>query len=104
MNFFTIILLSTLTLADDPKPVLAAKPVPQVEEVPKPAAGPDEIPDTKVSKGVKEAVEETKIGLIKTEKVYVDKSCHMVKGKLKCKKKKVKPKTIDSDKDLLDIY
>ncbi|MBC7537501.1 MAG: hypothetical protein H7281_01670 [Bacteriovorax sp.] len=95
-------LWSMLLLAADPKPVVAVGPVPVVEAVPSPAVDPDDVPATKI-KVPKDAIEETKIGLIKTEKVYVDKSCHMVKGKLKCKPKKIKRKTIGSDKDLKDV-
>lgn len=92
-----ISLWSLMTIAADSKPVIAADPKPTVEAVPAPAVEPDEVPATKVSKGTKDAIDETKIGLIKTEKTYVDKSCHMVKGTLKCKPKKVKRKTIDSN-------
>lgn len=94
---------SSLTIAVDSKPIVAIEPTPVVEAVPAPAVLPEEAPATKVSNGVKDAVEETKIGLIKTEKTYVDKSCHMVKGKVRCKPKKVKRKSFDSDKNLKDV-
>ncbi|MDD4975632.1 MAG: hypothetical protein PHY93_14845 [Bacteriovorax sp.] len=97
-------LTSTVSIAADSKAVLAVDPVPVVEAVPAPVVVPDEVPATKI-KSPKDVIEDTKIGLIKTEKIYVDKSCHMVKGKLNCKPKKAKRKTIDSapDPDLKDV-
>jgi hypothetical protein len=95
-------LTSGESIAAESKAVLAVDPVPVVEAVPAPAVEPEEVPATKI-KSPKDVIEDTKIGLIKTEKIYVDKSCHMVKGKLKCKPKKNKRKTIDSDPDLKDV-
>jgi hypothetical protein len=92
MKFFLIIislnLCSIVGMAADSKPIsktiIAAKPTPLVEEVPEPGIEPENIPSTKVTKGTRDAVKETKLGLIKTEKLHYDKTCRMVNGKMKC--------------------
>ena len=74
--------------AEDLKKVVAEKPVPLIEEVPAPAIGPTEIPDTKTSKGVRDALQDTKLGLIKEEKKDPLKVCYTTNGKVKCYTKK----------------
>ena len=98
-----IILCSRLSIAADSKTVVVLDPVPVVEAVPAPAVLPEDLPADKVSKNIKGVSKGTKLGLIKTEKVYVDKSCRMVNAKLKCKNKKTKRNIIESDKNIRDL-
>jgi len=72
---------------EDPKKIVAEKPAPLIEEVPAPAINPTDVPDTKTSKGVRDALQDTKIGLIKKNGA---KNCHVINGKVKCYDKKKK--------------
>ena len=83
--------------------VSAVEPIPEAQAVPETTARPSDVPDTKTSKSTKGALKNTKIGLIKTEKDYVDKNCHVIGGKVKCKHKKVQKKTIDEDEDIKEL-
>lgn len=75
-----------LAQTTSPTPVLEAVPPPAVEQ-----RGAVH----KVDQARESAKDQTDLGLIKTEKTIVDKSCKVVDGLVKCKqKKKVKRKTI----------
>lgn len=91
LTFFFVVPLS---MAQDNQPIIAKDPVPSIEAVPSPSVLPDDAPAKKVK--LKAPVDDDpKVDLIKEEKPYIDKNCRMVKGKIKCKKKKLKRKTIN---------
>jgi len=85
---FTLIASFHLQAQTTPvKPVIETVPKPSVEKT-----GP--VQDT-TEKVPESGVDKEDLGLIKTEKTIVDKSCKMVNGELKCKhKKRVKKKTL----------
>lgn len=83
---FFIFVLSPIVLAlEQPLP-------PKVEAVPAPEIISSQ-PKGKVNGSLTGAAP-TELGLIKTEKKYIDKSCKIVKGKMKCPSKFKRRKTI----------
>jgi hypothetical protein len=99
--FILLIFFASVSIwAADPK--VAADPAPVIETVPAPTVE-ETSPVHKVDKNAAEGIEETKMGLIKTEKTFTDKNCKMVNGVVKCKKKRVKKKSVDNDPALHDV-
>ncbi len=91
MNIILIFMLAFhLNVYAQTSPV---KPV--VETVPKPSVENTEPVQDTTEKVPETGVDKEDLGLIKTEKTIVDKSCKMVNGEVKCKhKKKVKKKSL----------
>jgi len=89
MNLILFLLLAVqLNAQTTPvKPVVETVPRPSVEKTGPVQDTTEKMPDSGVDK--------EDLGLIKTEKTVVDKSCKLVNGEVKCKhKKRVKKKTL----------